>query len=58
MTGRKLFDLYRDSHAGETGVRPSTYDDLSMSQRLVWDLLADEVIVAVETDLRERGVIP
>lgn len=57
MTGRKLFDLYRDNHGGETGVRPGEYDDLSPSQRLVWERLADDVAIEIESELRQRGVI-
>lgn len=57
MTGRELFDMYRDAHGGETGERPGSYDELAPQQRLVWVRLADEVVEQLEVEWRERGVI-
>lgn len=43
MTGRELYDMYRDAHGGETGQRPGSFDELNHQQRLVWERLADEL---------------
>jgi len=57
MTGRELFELYRNAHGAETGERPGGYDALSIKQQFVWHRLAEDVIDEVQNDLRERGII-
>jgi hypothetical protein len=58
MTGRELFELYRNAHGAETGERPAGgYDSLSIKQQFVWQRLVENVIDEVQNDLRERGII-
>jgi|HubBroStandDraft_6_1064221.scaffolds.fasta_scaffold216534_2 hypothetical protein len=58
MTGRELFELYRNAHGAETGSRPADgFDSLSIKQQFVWTRLADDVVDEVQNDLRERGII-
>jgi hypothetical protein len=57
MNGREMYALYRNAHAGDTGIVLPTFDDLSHQQRMVWERLGEAAEEAFIDDLRERGVM-